>query len=137
MPSQSDLIYIGICYKRTISIAHHCNASFISVFTRSDICIQNSRINSVFNVCLLTYLVKLATYQLWENIYSVQTEVFKSLLLNYGHLKQTDTFNHAAPALPKKESNTRPSFKSYFQSYIGQGSEGLRGIKNKFYVFLK
>ena len=24
MPSQSDLIYIGICYKRKISIAHHC-----------------------------------------------------------------------------------------------------------------
>ena len=71
-----------------------------------------------------------------ENFYSVLTEVFKSLLLNYGHLKQTDTFNHAAPALPKKESNTRPSFKSYFQSYIGQGSEGLRGVKNKFNAFV-
>ena len=27
MPSQSDLIYIGICYKRKISIAHHCSIS--------------------------------------------------------------------------------------------------------------
>ena len=28
MPSQSDLIYIGICYKRKISIAHHCTSLF-------------------------------------------------------------------------------------------------------------
>ena len=29
MPSQSDLIYIGICYKRKISIAHHYNSEYL------------------------------------------------------------------------------------------------------------